>query len=111
MGKVEECNHDWLGHLDGADVPPGKIKCTKCRTVIDQDDLIEEKAKLPAPWQTFVKDFSPDIHDAEGQNAILMHFCNQGWELINVQGRFAYFKRVNREWIAREEARQRRRQR
>jgi hypothetical protein len=55
--------------------------------------------KQPSMWQTFVKDISPDIHSAEGQNAILMHFCNQGYELVNVCGNFAYFKRLNPEWL------------
>lgn len=60
-----------------------------------------------ALWQTFVKDVGPDIHDAEGQNSILTHYCEQGWELVSVQGQYAYFKRVNPEWVRREEAKMR----
>lgn len=62
------------------------------------------KPAQPSIWQTFIKDIAPDIHDAEAQNAILMHFCEQGWELVNVQGRYAYFKRPSPEWIAWKEA-------
>lgn len=58
--------------------------------------------------QAFVKDIAPDIHDAEGQTQIINHFCGQGWELVNVQGRYAYFKRINPEWIRRENAKMRR---
>lgn len=60
-------------------------------------------------WQTFVKDIAPDIHDAEGQSAIMSHFNDEGWELVSVQGRYAYFKRVNPRWIAQQEANEQRR--
>ena len=50
--------------------------------------------------QSFVKDIAPDLHDEDGQNQIIDHYNRQGWELVSVSGRFAYFKRINPEWVA-----------
>ena len=47
MGEIIECNHDWLGHLDGASVLPGQIKCAKCRIVVNQDDLKAYRSSEP----------------------------------------------------------------
>jgi hypothetical protein len=70
---------------------------------INLEKLLTTGYEQPSMWQTFVKDIAPELHDAEAQMAILNHFNERGWELVNVQGRFAYFKRVNPEWVKEQE--------
>jgi len=43
-------------------------------------------------WEYFVKDLY--IEAPEGQIHILNHYGQQGWELVNVNSQFAYFKRL-----------------
>lgn len=46
-------------------------------------------------WEYFVKDIGIEFYPAIGQADILNHYGKEGWELVSVQGTFAYFKRPN----------------
>lgn len=53
-------------------------------------------------WEYFVKDIGIEFHPANGQAEILNHYGQEGWELVSVQGSFAYFKRPILEKIPKE---------
>lgn len=50
-------------------------------------------------WEYFVKDIGIEFHPAIGQAEILNHYGKEGWELVSVQGSFAYFKRLDQEYM------------
>lgn len=53
--------------------------------------------------QTLVKDLS-HLDQAEYQSIVLNKLNEDGWELVNIVGNFAYLKRINPQWLASQRA-------